>query len=335
MANRELKSQRFRDAREADWRKLEALLRKMEGRSLAPLTDQELLSLPVLYRSTLSSLSIARATSLDKAVIDYLESLCTRAYFSVYGPRSTMAQRLHRFFAEDLPRVARVMWRETLISLVLTVTATVVGYLLVSQDPDWFYAFVDRGLAGGRDPSATTEYLRSTLYASDDEPEGLSALATYLFSHNTSVAITAFALGFAFCIPTALLLVSNGLMLGAFLALFFSRGLGFELVGWLMIHGVTELFAIILAGAAGLRIGWTLAAPGAETRPIAMARAGREAGVMMGGVVVMLLCAGLLEGFARQLVVSDLARYAIAIGTGVLWLGYYYLPRGARANGPG
>ncbi|WP_348246542.1 stage II sporulation protein M, partial [Salmonella enterica] len=71
---------------------------------------------------------------------------------------------------------------------------------------------------------------------------GLSAFATFLFTHNAQIAILSFALGFAFGIPTAVLIAGNGTMLGAILVLYFSRGLGFEFVGWLAIHGVTELF---------------------------------------------------------------------------------------------
>src|SRR5947208_3474815 len=82
-----------------------------------------------------------------------------------------------------------------------------------------------------------------------------------LFTHNSGIALMAFALGFAFGAPTIFLILINGLMLGAFLALFFSHGLGFQAVGWLSIHGTTEILAVILAGAAGLRIGWTLAFP--------------------------------------------------------------------------
>ena len=327
-----LKSQRFRSAREWDWRKLEGLLRKMEGRSLASLSDEDLLAVPVLYRSALSSLSVARATSLDKALIEYLESLCTRAYFFVYGPRSSPLERLNRFLSRDLPAAAKTLWRETLISLAVTIVGAVTAFVLVARDPDWFYAFVERGLAHGRDPSATTAFLKGTLYSSADQQQGLSLMSMGLFTHNSGIALMAFALGFAFGAPTIFLILINGLMLGAFLALFFSHGLGFEAIGWLSIHGTTEIFAVILAGAAGLRIGWTLAFPGKDSRAAAMSRAGRQAGTLMGGVVLMLLTAGMLEGFARQLVNNDIARYAIAGTILLLWLAYYYLPRG-RTDG--
>ena len=82
--------------------------------------------------------------------------------------------------------------------------------------------------------------------------DGLSVFAAYLFTHNAQVALLAFALGFALCLPTGLLMLYNGATLGAFLALFISRGLGWEIGGWLMIHGVTELFAVVLANIVGI-----------------------------------------------------------------------------------
>ncbi|HZZ90430.1 MAG TPA: stage II sporulation protein M [Caulobacteraceae bacterium] len=324
----QLKSRRFRTEREGDWRRLEGLLARVEGRSASSLTDQELLAIPVLYRATLSSLSVARATSLDHALIDYLESLSTRAYFFVYGTRAGMGQRLARFFVETWPQSVRGLWRETLVSLAITVVAAAVGYLLVANDPSWFVS-VAGGMSEGRDPTATTAFLRHTLY-DDGGRKGLAAMAAYLFSHNAQIAIFAFALGFAFCLPTAFLLAQNGLMLGAFFAVFVSHGLGFNLGGWIFIHGVTELFAIILGGAAGFRIGWRVAFPGDRARIDAAAEAGRSAAPVIAGVVLMLIVAGLLEGFARQLIQDDIARYAIAASTLVIWTGYFYLPRPAR-----
>src|SRR5580698_8893324 len=133
MAELQLKSVRFRAEREADWLRLEALVDKAERGTATSLTDEELLAMPVLYRASLSSLSVARATSLDGALIDYLESLCTRAYFFVYGTRAGIGTRLGRFFRETWPAAVRGLWRETLVSLAITVGAAVVGYLLVSS----------------------------------------------------------------------------------------------------------------------------------------------------------------------------------------------------------
>jgi uncharacterized membrane protein SpoIIM required for sporulation len=111
---------------------------------------------------------------------------------------------------------------------------------------------------------------------------------------------------------------------------FASKGLGLDVAGWLAIHGVTELFATVLAGAAGLRVGLALAFPGRMDRMEALAKAGRTGGTVMGGVILMLVFAGLLEGIGRQVIQSEAIRFVIAGATAVFWFGYYYLPRRKR-----
>ena len=332
MAELQLKSYRFREEREGDWRRLEALLDRVERRSASALSDDDLLAIPILYRAALSSLSVARAISLDRSLLDYLESLCARAYFLVYGARVSIWTGMGGFFAREWPRAARALWRETAVSGALLILGTLIGFWLCARQPDWFSAFVPSNLASGRDPSATTEALRSTLYTHSHDH--LPVFAAFLWVNNSGVSLFAFALGFAFGAPTALLIFQNGCTLGAFLALFAAHGLAFQAGGWLMIHGVTELFAVTLAGAAGFRLGWTVAFPGGRTRVEALAESGRLAATVMAGVVVMLFLAGLLEGFGRQLIKDDVARWAIALISGVVWCVYFYAPRRAgRAQG--
>jgi uncharacterized membrane protein SpoIIM required for sporulation len=326
MAPFQLKSQQFRKEREWDWRKLDSLLNRVETKGARALNDDELLAVPVLYRSALSSLSVARATSLDQGLIDYLEGLCARAYFLVYGTRPRIAQRIGGFFTRTWPMAVQSLWKETLASGLIFALGVLIGFLLVRQDPNWFYAMVDQGMAGGRDPTASAEALRKGLYDGGGQ-DGLSFFAAHLFTNNAQVAIFAFTLGFAFGMPTALLVAMNGTLLGGMMAVFASKGLAFEFTGWLLIHGVTELFAVILAGAAGFRIGLAVAFPGEKTRLDAAAHAGRTAGAAMAGVIIMLMFAGVLEGFGRQLIRDDIIRYSIAAATGVVWFSYFYLPR--------
>jgi len=321
-------SRRFREEREQDWSRLEDLIERIEKRSPARLSDEELIALPVLYRSALSSLSIARETSLDAQLIGYLEALSTRAYFIVYGARQSLGARLKRFFVQDWPAAVRGLVPETVISLLLTLAGALAAFLLVRDQPQWFYGLVPAELAQGRDPTASAASLRAALYTTRPAEQGLGFFATLLFTHSAQIAIFAFALGFALCLPTALLVLYNGCIVGAMFAIFAAKGLGFELGGWLLIHGTTELFAIVIAGAAGLRIGRRIAFPGIEGRLVAAAAAGRLAAIAMVGVVVMLLVAGALEGIGRQTINGDLARYTIAFTMLLLWLAYFYAPRG-------
>jgi uncharacterized membrane protein SpoIIM required for sporulation len=325
-------SRTFRAAREHEWGRLEEILRRAEQRSVRALDDEDLRDLPVLYRGALSSLSVARETSLDLELVSYLEGLSARAYFFVYGVRTPLSSRIGAFFARDWPLAMRGLWRETLVSLLLTLVGAVAGYLLVMADHNWYDNFVAPELANGRDFSASADFLRSALYDRGGD-NALSVFATFLFTHNAQISLLCFALGFAFGVPTVMLLTMNATMLGAILALYASYGLTFEIGGWLAIHGTTEMFAIILAGGAGFRIGWSVVFPGEQTRLAAAAQSGRTAAIAMVGVVLMLLCAGLLEGFGRQLIVEDWARYTIGGIMLIFWCTYFYLPRrGLRSH---
>lgn len=321
----------FRAEREADWKRLEAMLDLIEKKSPRRLSSDDLFELPRLYRSTLSALSIARETSLDGSMIAYLESLSTRAYFVLYGCRDSLWSQLGGFFAQGWPVAVRGLVPEILIIAALFIGSALAGYFLVLADPAWFNAIVPAELAGGRNMQASVETLRRSIYGAPDH-SGLEVFATSLFTHNSQVSIMAFALGFAFGIPTLFLIASNGILLGAFYAAFVSKGLGVGLTGWLMIHGSTELSAIILAGAAGLHIGRSVAFPGVRSRLAAASEAGRRGALVMIGVVIMLLVAGLLEGFARQLITDDAARFAIAAAMFALWVAYFALG-GRRRHG--
>lgn len=327
-----LRSDRFRQEREGDWKRLEAIVKRMEAGRTGGLSDQDVLDLPVLYRTVASSLSIARETSLDAATLRYLESLVQRAWFQVYGPRVGLWRWFRGFLGGQWSMAVRAIWLDILIAFALMAAGTAVGWLLVAGDPEWYHALVPAQFADARVPGATREALRATIFG-NSEQSGLSVFAAYLFSNNAQVSIMAFALGFAFGIPSLLLLVQNTGTLGAMLWLFHGQGLLIDFIAWLSIHGTTELFAILLAGAAGLHIGRSMAFPGTRSIMQAAAEAGRRASTVMAGVVLMLVCAALLEGFGRQLVDQTPGRFAVGGFMLVFWLVYFFAfrrkPQGA------
>lgn len=317
-----LRSDRFRLERETDWRRLEAVVAALEKNRLGRISDTDLLELPVLYRKAASSLAVARETSLDAATLDYLESLVRRAALQVHGPRASFGRWFAGFLGGGWARAVRAIWLDICIALAVCVAGAIAGWLLVENDEDWYYSLVPAGFGEVRQPGAPREALAETLKAQENA-EGLMVFATYLFSNNTGVAIMAFALGFAFGVPTLLLLVHNLAVLGAMVWLFARTGLGVDFAAWLSVHGTTEILAIVLAGAAGLHIGRAMAFPGARSVLAAAQEAGHRAATVMAGVVLMLVCAGLLEGFVRELVEPTPVRFVVGGGMLALWAGYF------------
>lgn len=320
----QLKSAQFRAQREEDWRALEDLVGKVERRGTARLELEEAQNLSRLYRKATTSLAAAREISMDRGLLAYLENLVQRSYLAVYAPQETLGGVITRFFTQSAPRAMRDSLGSLALSAFAMTIGAIIAFALFRQDPEWFYTFVPEGLASDRTPEATTESLRESLF----EPfEGLSSqlavFASFLISHNVRVALFAFALGVFACIPSFLLLLFNGLMLGAFVGLYADRGLGYELFGWLSVHGVTELSAIVIAAAGGFRLGLAVLFPGQLTRRDAIRAASRDAVKLALVAVLMLFVAGFLEAFPRQLVTDTEARLAIGWGIGALWLSWF------------
>lgn len=321
-----LRSDKFRLEREVDWQRLDQIVTALEKGRPGRISDEDLLDLPVLYRKTASSLAVARETSLDAAALGYLEALVRRAWFQIYGPRIGLFGWLRRFFGGGWSTSVREIWLDICISFAVMVAGTAVGWLLVARDQEWFYALVPGEMASGRIPGADRAVLEESL-GQTENAEGLTVFAAYLFSNNAGVTIMAFALGFAFGIPTLLLLVYNTALLGAMLWVFANAGLGLDFVGWLSVHGTTELGAIMLGGAAGLHVGRTMAFPGDRSILAAMQDAGVRAAQVMAGCTIMLIVAGLLEGYARQLVGDTASRLAIGGGMLLFWIVYFAFVR--------
>lgn len=319
----QLKSAAFRAEREASWRELEGLVLAVERRGIRGLSAAEMARLPVLYRASLSSLSVARAISLDRNVLDYLESLCARAYLAVYGSRRHLREALSDFFGKRFPEAVRAHRWQVALAFGLMAIGAVTGFALTLQDPERFYAFVDPAMAQGRGPTSSTESLREVLYARKGVAEMLTTFAMFLFGHNARIGLFAFAVGFAGAVPAALLLFANGLVLGAFGALYHSRGLSVDLWAWILPHGVTELTAVALCGAGGIALGQALVFPGRDERLAHLAARGRDAGVMVVGAVALFFVAGLVEGIFRQLVHAVPVRYSVAAAFAALWAAYF------------
>ena len=324
-----LRSDRFRLEREQEWKRLEGIVRRMETGRLRKVSDEDLLELPALYRTTASSLAVARETSLDAATLAYLEALVQRAWFQVYGPRSSLIAWLRRFFGGGWSAVVRSLWLDICIALAVMIAGAVVGWILVARDAGWFYALVPTGFADARVPGASREALLATL-GTEKSAQGLGAFASFLFDNNAKVSILAFALGFAFGIPSLMLVLQNAATLGAMLWLLHEAGLTVEFTAWLSIHGTTELFAILLAGAAGLHIGRSMAFPGARPVLAAAAESGRRTAPVMIGVVLMLVFAAMLEGYGRQLVGDTTSRLIVGGFMLALWLAYFFAFRRGR-----
>jgi uncharacterized membrane protein SpoIIM required for sporulation len=319
-----LKSSDFRREREQSWQELETLLERARRRGVTALAPEELERLPLLYRAALSSLSVARAIALDRNLLLYLEDLALRAYLVVYAPRTSLAEGARAFFRYRLPAAVQAARWHVLVALLALLSGMAAGFLLTWGDEAWFATFVPAGLAGGRGPSSTRQDL---LVHEIDAPwpgvvDSFLLMANFLFQHNTMIGILSFGLGLLAGLPTLLLVLYQGVVFGAFLALHYDRGLLWEFIGWVSIHGITEFAAILLCAAGGLVIAEKVLFPGRFSRPESLARSADDVARIAMGAMVLFFVAALLEGGLRQLVQGTALRLGIGLGAGAVWAWY-------------
>lgn len=321
-----MRSSRFRLEREKYWQRLDELIKRAEQSGMSSLSYEETNELTDTYRQAMNSLSVARDISLDLALIDYLESLCSRAYLVVYAPQESLSGLISRFFIYGIPQAVRRSTLPLFVGFLALILGAVVGFQLFNQNDSWYYSLVPTGLSDDRTPEASYETLRDTIYSDDENiGEELTHFSSFLFSNNARIAIFIFALGIFLAVPSFLLTFYNGLILGAFYGLFAQRGLGYDMFAWLSIHGVTELAAIGIACAGGARLGLAVLLPGLRTRKEALKHQSHDAVKLVILAAIMLVVAAIIEGFFRQIVQSAELRIIIGWGVGVFWFLWLFM----------
>src|SRR5258708_18922094 len=309
---------RFIEKHKTAWQRLEDLLKLLDGSSLRKLHREEVRELAKIYRRTASDLAIARAESRDPRLINYLNNLVIRAHGRIYQADAQASSRIGKFFARDFPQTFRRTWHYTLVSFSVFALFSVIGFLGTKYDPE-FSELV------GVPPAFREVYIETKTHWWEDLNEANQVGASSIFTHNIQVTIYTFAFGVLFGVGTLFYLAFNGATIGSVLALTYRAGFGNDLLTFMVGHGVIELSCIFIAGGAGLLIGSALIMPGDLSRADALKTRGMEAVRLMLGVAVLLVIAGIIEGFISPAPINPVIKFSIAGLTGVALYSYLLL----------
>lgn len=287
-------------------------------RGIRSLTLEEIAELARLYRASTSDLAYAQGRGFDRALLEYLNRSVARAHAYVYAraPESSL-RRIGAFYAHYFPAEFRRSLPYVAICAALTVACAVVAYVLVRNHPADAYALLPRELV----PDSIRKSLHDSNFAVD--PAFAPAMSAFIITNNVKVAIVAFAGSITLGALTLYIIAFNGLMLGGLGALFTNAGFGADFWATVAPHGVIELTAIQIAGAAGLLIAGSVLFPGRRSRREAIVSNARRAGTLIVGVASMLVVAGTIEAFVspRRLPIST--REAVGAFTAVLLVLYF------------
>jgi uncharacterized membrane protein SpoIIM required for sporulation len=294
----------FVAANEGAWQRL-ATLTKEANSSIKSLSPAQLQELIALYQRTSAHLSYARQAYRDPGLISRLTRLVANANGVIYGKRARTVRSVGRFFRETFPAAVWHNRRFVLVSAALFfVPAIAMGAWLGTSDEAVEVSA----------PEAVREAYLEEDFEEYYSSEPAAQFATQVTINNIQVAILAFALGIFLCVGTAYVLVNNGVGVGVAGGLFVHAGQASKFFGLILPHGLLELSAIVVAGAAGLRLGWCIIDPGDRTRSEALAEEGRRSVVIVMGLVFAFICAGMIEGFVTGTGLPT----SIRVGIGVL-----------------
>ena len=304
-----------------DWDELEELLHRAKS-SVRQLQPEEINRLDVLYRRVAIHLAQVRTRTRDERLAVYLNGLAAAAHSVIYlPPRKSVFGKIGAFAAYGFAQTIARNWRYHLASAALLIAGALLAYHACRHDVLASYALLQPG--DPRQPGSTPEQLLEVLRSGRQSGNGVkSFMASFLFTHNLRVGLISMGLGVLAAVPTVLLLLYNGMMLGSFVALHVQAGIQLEMWAWILPHGITELSAITLCGGVGLMLGHAVVSPGLKTRAQSLVDAGQEAARTAIGIAGMLMIAAFIESFVRQSHLTTRTRLIYAALTAVFWALY-------------
>ena len=319
---------RFITDRRPAWDELDALLGAAKGRP-ERIGAEKMRRLGSLYRAAAADLAVARRKFPAEPAVPALEDLVGRAHSVVYGT-AVRRESAAAFLAHGY-------WRRVRERPVLLAVAAILFFLPTLVAGLW--AWDDPGAAGALLPSSSEAVGQPRTQGTDlgftaGEKASFSA---GIFTNNIRVVFGAVAGGISFGLLTAGILMFNGVVIGVVAGVGTAAGNGSALVELIVPHGVLELSCIVVAGAAGLRIGWALVDPGRRPRGQALATEGRAAIEITLGTALWLVVAGIIEGVVTPMGIGQAPALAVGFGVGALyWALVWRLGRPAPVTaGPG
>jgi uncharacterized membrane protein SpoIIM required for sporulation len=286
----------FLQQRRPDWKRLEEILQRVEGSGLSSLDDEQAVEFGRLYRRAASDLNQAQTFASGEATERYLNDIVARAYLVIYGKTRVDLRGLVRYLFWGYPAVFRRHLPHFLLATVLFVVGAIFGYLASTYDKEVARVYLLPADMPTIQPGGEGEDDAAPMYTTDQ----LTEFSAFLFTHNVSVSLVAFALGITLGLGTAWLMFYNGVLLGALGAVFVEAGQLTAYATGVLPHGVLEIPACLIGGAAGfvLAQGFLRARP--WPRREELARMGKQAVLMLFGCVPLLAVAACLEaGVAR------------------------------------
>jgi uncharacterized membrane protein SpoIIM required for sporulation len=302
--------------RQPVWQRLESIVDGLYRHGPCRTAPQDLVAMIELYQSACADLARLRALGGDPADVATLNRLVIRAHGQIYRGGPARSWRPLAFFLVDYPRLFRQTWKFTLASFLIAAASALMAYSTVQTSPQTvgdILGGADREVRGHKTLADIRERFGH---------EGSPVLSSFVITNNIRVALTAFALGITLGLGTIYILTVNGAMLGGIAGAFAKSHAAGQFWGVVLPHGTLELSAVVVAGGAGLLLGYGLWAPGARTRRRALREDAVRAMRLAVGLLPAFAFAGIIEGFVTP---SDAIPEPLKLALGIAAAAVFWL----------
>lgn len=274
-----------------------------------------------LFVEITDDLSYVRTFYPNRSVRVFLNSLAQRVFLGIYKRKSSGFAGIVHFWKTDLPQVVYEARREFFLAFFVFFLSMAIGALSAHMNEDFpaqilSQDYVDMTLENIQkgDPMAVYK---------DEDAMGMFYRIAY---NNLGVALLTFVMGIFFSAGSLAILISNGIMVGAFQYLFYRHGELKESLLTIWIHGAPEISAIVIAGAAGIALGKGMVFPGTYSRMEALQISGRRGMKIMLGIAPIIVMAAFFEGFiTRATDLPDWLRAAFIFVNLAFIVGYFMI----------
>ena len=328
-----MRQEQFVSRYQAEWQALEAWLetrahlgRRRRARTAPDPSLPPDAEFPQRYRRLCQQLALARQRGYSPQLVEHLQQLMQRGHTLLYRTPAFRWRSVLEFLFADFPQLVRsqatVMW----VSLALFAVPLVGSFVLVQLRPDLVHLLMDNARL------AQVERMYDPAAPNLGRDSGTDwMMFGYYIMNNISIGLRTFASGLLAGLGTVLVLLFNGITIGAVAGHLQHVGHGDPFWRFVVGHGAFELTAIVIAGGAGLQLGLRLLAPGRQRRLDALMDAGRIGARLCLGIAAMLLVAAFIEAFWSSIAsVPAWGKYSVAA---LLWtLVGLWLWRGGRGD---
>ncbi len=313
------KSERFVLSKKDQWQRLHNILTVINRHGFRTLSEADIQMFPRLFRLTCADLAEAKMLQLSPDVLNYLNQLVGQAHKFLYSFPPVKKSDIRDFFNRQLPFTILKNWIFVVLAALIFLGSFAVTFSLVHQNPDTAAMIVQPALLDQLEESYRSEISEERSFTAKN------FAVTFYIQNNVSIAFGCFALGVLLGVGTMYILIYNGITLGAISGYIVGLGYGKNFVTFITAHTVAELSGLIIAGAAGLVLGFAIIKATRYYRKDWLALQRRNIFTMVAASACLLFMAAMIEGIISPSLLPYAVKAGLAFGTLILIGGYFFL----------